>query len=88
MIIQIYQTIFDNHQQKNAEALESKGAALVLDQRKTSPQDLAHLLTKMVSSRERLAKMEHASRMLAQPNSADKIIGLMRQVESQGRPKF
>ena len=71
----------DNHQQKNAELLESKRAALVLDERQTSPQDLARLLTEMTSSRERLTEMAQASRQLANPGSAARIIELMQQLE-------
>ena len=77
----------DHHQQKNAELLEAKRAALVLDERQTSPQDLARLLHEVTSSRNRLIEMAQASRQLGKPGSATKIIELMQQLESHGTPQ-
>jgi UDP-N-acetylglucosamine--N-acetylmuramyl-(pentapeptide) pyrophosphoryl-undecaprenol N-acetylglucosamine transferase len=70
----------DDHQRKNAEALASRGAALLLDQHKTSGQELADTIVSLQNDRKRLTKMAEASRKLARPNSTAEIVKLMEQI--------
>ncbi|UCF38241.1 MAG: undecaprenyldiphospho-muramoylpentapeptide beta-N-acetylglucosaminyltransferase [Acidobacteriota bacterium] len=67
----------DDHQKKNAEALESRGAAILFEQVGSDPSQLAAKLVELDSQRERLAEMGKKSRSLAKPNAVARIIQLM-----------
>ena len=70
----------DDHQRKNAEALASRGAAIVLDQGETSPEDLARTILTLEQDRERLVRMAEASRQLARPDSISAIFEIMQEI--------
>ncbi len=60
----------DDHQRKNAEALEAAGAAKMILQKDLSGESLAHELEALVHDTEKLSQMEDASRNLARGDAA------------------
>ncbi len=67
-------TAADDHQTKNAASFAAAGAALVLDQRKSSAEDLAAAVTRLGQDAVRRADMGRAMRRLAQPQAAFAIV--------------
>ena len=63
----------DDHQRKNALALKSQNAALVLEQDTVSGEELAEMLSSLAAERELLCGMSGASRELSRPDSVDRI---------------
>ncbi len=70
----------DDHQRKNAESLQSRGAALVLEQAGARGEDLAKLILDLDRDRTRLANMAKAAKSMAQPDSASRIVDLLEEV--------
>lgn len=70
----------DDHQRKNAQALEREGAAIALDQETTSGATLAERIRTLLNSRHDLAQMAAAARSLARPGSSEEIICLMEEL--------
>lgn len=70
----------DDHQRKNAQALAEKQAALVLEEKQTTGQELARLLLELAGERTRLRRMAQAGKQLAEPASRQKIVDLMEQL--------
>jgi UDP-N-acetylglucosamine--N-acetylmuramyl-(pentapeptide) pyrophosphoryl-undecaprenol N-acetylglucosamine transferase len=70
-------TATDDHQRKNAEALESAGAAEVIDQRELSGAVLADRIVALARDRERRKRMSTAARRLAKPDAADRIVDIV-----------
>jgi UDP-N-acetylglucosamine--N-acetylmuramyl-(pentapeptide) pyrophosphoryl-undecaprenol N-acetylglucosamine transferase len=72
----------DDHQRKNAEALQAAGAARMIVQQELSGERLAKEIEEVVQLPERLSQMEQASRKLARGDAAvaavDLIEGLVR----------
>ncbi len=64
----------DDHQRKNAQAWESAGASLVLDQKELNGRRLFELVRTLSSSPEKLREMGWAARGLARPNAALEIV--------------
>ena len=75
-------TAADDHQRKNAEAMQNAGAAKMLLQDQLTPELLASTLTELANSPNTLAKMESAAKGLAREDAAeatvDSIEGLAR----------
>ncbi|HVG35920.1 MAG TPA: undecaprenyldiphospho-muramoylpentapeptide beta-N-acetylglucosaminyltransferase [Pyrinomonadaceae bacterium] len=67
----------DDHQRKNAEALQAKGAARMILQQELSGERLAAEITRLVQSPEELTRMEEASRSLARGDAASATVELM-----------
>jgi UDP-N-acetylglucosamine--N-acetylmuramyl-(pentapeptide) pyrophosphoryl-undecaprenol N-acetylglucosamine transferase len=67
----------DDHQRRNARTLEAHGAALLLDQEKTTGAVLARSAVDLALDRPRLARMAVKSAELGKPAAADRIIDLM-----------
>jgi len=67
----------DDHQRKNAEALESEGAARMILQRDLSGESLAKELERLVRSPDEVRKMEEASRALARGDAAAAVVDLI-----------
>jgi UDP-N-acetylglucosamine--N-acetylmuramyl-(pentapeptide) pyrophosphoryl-undecaprenol N-acetylglucosamine transferase len=63
----------DDHQKRNAEALERAGAALMLDQSNLTPASLADAVISLFYDRTRLQNMAQAARKLAHPDAAHEI---------------
>jgi UDP-N-acetylglucosamine--N-acetylmuramyl-(pentapeptide) pyrophosphoryl-undecaprenol N-acetylglucosamine transferase len=72
----------DDHQRKNAEALQAAGAARMIVQQELSGERLVNEINELVQTPERLDEMEKASRSLAHGDAAvaavDLIEGLVR----------
>jgi UDP-N-acetylglucosamine--N-acetylmuramyl-(pentapeptide) pyrophosphoryl-undecaprenol N-acetylglucosamine transferase len=67
----------DDHQRKNAEALQAKGAARMILQQELTGERLAAEITKLVLEPDELTRMEAASRSLARGDAASATVELM-----------
>jgi UDP-N-acetylglucosamine--N-acetylmuramyl-(pentapeptide) pyrophosphoryl-undecaprenol N-acetylglucosamine transferase len=72
----------DDHQTRNALALQDRGAALLVQQAGATGAELAEQLQKLARQPRRLADMATATRSLAQSESNSKIIELMNKAAS------
>jgi len=70
----------DDHQRKNAEALEAEGAARMILQRDLSGARLAHEIEKLAQSPAEIRKMEEASRKLARGDAATAAVDLIEEL--------
>jgi UDP-N-acetylglucosamine--N-acetylmuramyl-(pentapeptide) pyrophosphoryl-undecaprenol N-acetylglucosamine transferase len=67
----------DDHQRKNAEALEAAGAARMILQQELTGARLAAEITRLVRAPDELTRMEEASRRLARGDAAKATVDLM-----------
>ncbi len=67
-------TAIKNHQELNARELEKKGAAIVLLERETSPEELAQHIIRLYHNRDILGKMGRNARSLAAEDPAAAIV--------------
>ena len=63
----------DDHQKRNAEALERAGAAVMLEESKLSPESLVETVGSLLGDRKRLDTMSEAARKLSHPNAGRDI---------------
>jgi UDP-N-acetylglucosamine--N-acetylmuramyl-(pentapeptide) pyrophosphoryl-undecaprenol N-acetylglucosamine transferase len=63
----------DDHQKRNAEALERAGAAVMLEESKLTRDSLVETVTTLLNDGARLLRMGEAARKLAHPNAAREI---------------
>jgi UDP-N-acetylglucosamine--N-acetylmuramyl-(pentapeptide) pyrophosphoryl-undecaprenol N-acetylglucosamine transferase len=63
----------DDHQKRNAEALERAGAAVMLEESKLNGDSLVATVSALLGDRDRLKKMRDAARQLSHPNAARDI---------------
>jgi UDP-N-acetylglucosamine--N-acetylmuramyl-(pentapeptide) pyrophosphoryl-undecaprenol N-acetylglucosamine transferase len=73
----------DDHQRKNAEALEAGGAARMILQQELSGERLAKEITSLVQDPEAITRMEEASRRLARGDAAQATVDLMEGLVSE-----
>jgi UDP-N-acetylglucosamine--N-acetylmuramyl-(pentapeptide) pyrophosphoryl-undecaprenol N-acetylglucosamine transferase len=73
----------DDHQRKNAEALQEAGAARMILQQELTGQRLATEISRLVQSPDELTKMEEASRKLARGDAAAAAVDLMEELVKQ-----
>src|SRR5262249_27602856 len=73
----------DDHQRKNAEALENGGAARMILQKDLSGERLASGILALVNEPQRIAGMQSAGRKLARPDAAAATVDLMEQLASR-----
>ena len=66
----------DDHQRKNAEAVAAAGAGRMILQAELTPQRLADELIALAKDRPRLRQMCAASRKLAHPDAAERVVDL------------
>jgi UDP-N-acetylglucosamine--N-acetylmuramyl-(pentapeptide) pyrophosphoryl-undecaprenol N-acetylglucosamine transferase len=66
----------DDHQKRNAEALERAGAAMMLEESKLSRESLVQAVSSLFGDSSRLRKMGEAARKLAHPNAAHDIAAM------------
>jgi len=66
----------DDHQKRNAEALERAGAAVMLEESKLNLESLVETVSSLFSQRSRLEKMGGAARQLSHPNAARDIAAM------------
>lgn len=70
----------DDHQRRNAEAMESRGAALLMVQAECSGALLARTILSLEEDRNRLAAMAAAARRHGKPDATISILSLMEKV--------
>jgi len=63
----------DDHQKRNAEALERAGAAVMLEESRLSPESLIETVSSLLGDQRRLDAMSEAARKLSHPNAARDI---------------
>lgn len=73
-------TAADDHQRKNAEAMQRAGAARMILQRDLNGDVLAADISELISSPERITEMEQAARKLARRDAAEVTVDLMEQL--------
>ena len=67
-------TATDDHQRRNAEALASRGAAIVIDQRALTGPRLADEILALAADAGRRRRMGEAAKALARPDAAKLIV--------------
>jgi len=70
----------DDHQRKNAEAMESAGAATMILQQDLSPERLASEIQRLVGTPEKVTGMGQAARALSRGDAAAKVVDLVEQL--------
>jgi UDP-N-acetylglucosamine--N-acetylmuramyl-(pentapeptide) pyrophosphoryl-undecaprenol N-acetylglucosamine transferase len=70
-------TATDDHQRRNAEALQAAGAAEVIEQRDLTGELLAGRILELAGDRERRRRMSAAARRLARPEAAERIVDVI-----------
>jgi UDP-N-acetylglucosamine--N-acetylmuramyl-(pentapeptide) pyrophosphoryl-undecaprenol N-acetylglucosamine transferase len=66
----------DNHQKRNAEALERAGAAVMLEESKLDRDSLVETVSSLLSDRPRLERMGQAAKKLSHPSAASDIASM------------
>lgn len=69
--------VTDNHQEKNARALQAQGAAVVLLEKDCTAQALYQQITNLLSDKTRYDTMSKALYSMAVPDSAERLCNLM-----------
>jgi UDP-N-acetylglucosamine--N-acetylmuramyl-(pentapeptide) pyrophosphoryl-undecaprenol N-acetylglucosamine transferase len=75
----------DDHQRKNAEALQSAGAARLILQHELSGERLAKEIEKLVQAPQELEQMEEASRKLAHGDAAAAAVDMIEELSQKGQ---
>ncbi len=76
-------TAADDHQRKNAEALEDSGAAKMILQADLNGESLANTIKDFISSPERITKMEFAAKKLAKADAAEATVNIIEDLVSK-----
>jgi UDP-N-acetylglucosamine--N-acetylmuramyl-(pentapeptide) pyrophosphoryl-undecaprenol N-acetylglucosamine transferase len=66
----------DDHQKRNAEALERGGAAMMLEEVNLNPATLVDMISSLFADANRLSAMGKAARGMSHPNAAAEIAGM------------
>lgn len=66
----------DNHQKRNAQAMERAGAAVMLQQSALNPESLVEIVTSLFRDPQRLQNMSEAARKLSYPTAAHDIAAM------------
>ncbi len=77
-------TAADDHQRKNAEALEKAGAARMILQRDLSGESLANEIIKLINSPETISQMEASAKSLARRDAAEVTVDLIEKLARRG----
>ncbi len=78
-------TAADDHQRKNAEALQSAGAARMILQRDLSAENLAKEINDLINSPETISAMGTAAKKLARADAAQVTVDLIEKLNVQAR---
>ncbi len=70
-------TAADDHQRKNAEALENAGAAKMILQKDLTGESLAKAIENFINAPEKISQMEKAAKSLAKADAAEKTVDLI-----------
>lgn len=73
-------TAADDHQRKNAEALQTAGAAKMILQSDLSKESLASEIKELINAPEKITEMEKAAKSLAKPDAAEVTVDLMEEM--------
>ena len=73
-------TAADDHQRKNAEAMQNAGAAKMIIQDQLSPEGLASALAELSNSPETIAKMEQAAKNLSREDAAGATVDIIEEL--------
>lgn len=73
-------TAADDHQRKNAEALQKAGAAKMILQSDLSKESLASEIKELINAPEKITEMEKAAKSLAKPDAAEVTVDLMEEM--------
>jgi UDP-N-acetylglucosamine--N-acetylmuramyl-(pentapeptide) pyrophosphoryl-undecaprenol N-acetylglucosamine transferase len=73
-------TAADDHQRKNAEAMQNAGAAKMIIQDDLSPELLARTLTDLANSPESITGMEKAAKKLAREDAAEATVNIIEEL--------
>ena len=77
-------TAADDHQRKNAEALEKAGAAKMILQRDLNGESLANEILDLINQPEKISAMESATKKLARSDAAEATVDLIEELERRG----
>jgi UDP-N-acetylglucosamine--N-acetylmuramyl-(pentapeptide) pyrophosphoryl-undecaprenol N-acetylglucosamine transferase len=77
----------DDHQRRNAEALVSKNAAVMLPESELTPARLAETIVSLFADRARLRQMSSAARALSRPDATRAIAELAQGITSSRRER-
>ncbi|KKK39655.1 UDP-diphospho-muramoylpentapeptide beta-N-acetylglucosaminyltransferase [Mesobacillus campisalis] len=72
--------VTDNHQEKNALALSSHGAALLLPERELTGPKLVDQIDSILMDQEKLTQMKQAAKQLGMPDAAERLYSLMKEL--------
>ena len=72
--------VTDNHQEKNARALEAQGAAIVIPEKECTAQRLYDEIANLLADKARYTNMEKALYAIAVPDSAERLCAVMEQL--------
>jgi UDP-N-acetylglucosamine--N-acetylmuramyl-(pentapeptide) pyrophosphoryl-undecaprenol N-acetylglucosamine transferase len=72
--------VTDNHQEKNARALEKQGAAVVVLEKDCTAQHLFEQITALLQDADRYSQMSKALYAMAVPDSAERLCTVMEQL--------
>ena len=70
----------DDHQTRNAEALASNGAAVILAEKDLTPESLAKTVGELLADAARLREMSERAKALAHPHAAQKIAEMVKEL--------
>jgi UDP-N-acetylglucosamine--N-acetylmuramyl-(pentapeptide) pyrophosphoryl-undecaprenol N-acetylglucosamine transferase len=73
-------TAADDHQRKNAEAMQNAGAARMLVQDQLTPESLADEITQLAAAPETISAMENAARKLARKDAAEATVDIIEEL--------
>jgi UDP-N-acetylglucosamine--N-acetylmuramyl-(pentapeptide) pyrophosphoryl-undecaprenol N-acetylglucosamine transferase len=73
-------TAADDHQRKNAEAMQNAGAAKMLAQDQLTPELLASTLIELAHSPETISAMESGARKLARVDAAEATVDIIEEL--------
>jgi UDP-N-acetylglucosamine--N-acetylmuramyl-(pentapeptide) pyrophosphoryl-undecaprenol N-acetylglucosamine transferase len=73
-------TAADDHQRKNAEALQAAGAARMILQKDLSAENLAKEINDLINSPEKISAMETAAKKLARRDAAEVTVDLIEEL--------
>ncbi|MGE3467094.1 MAG: undecaprenyldiphospho-muramoylpentapeptide beta-N-acetylglucosaminyltransferase [Pyrinomonadaceae bacterium] len=75
-------TAADDHQRKNAEALQNAGAARMILQKDLTGESLAAEISNLIETPSAITEMEKASRLLARPDAAKATADIIEELKS------
>jgi UDP-N-acetylglucosamine--N-acetylmuramyl-(pentapeptide) pyrophosphoryl-undecaprenol N-acetylglucosamine transferase len=76
-------TAADDHQRKNAEALQSAGAARMILQKDLNDESLAKEIIELIETPERITEMEQAAKRMAKADAAEITVDLIEQLAKE-----